>query len=197
MSYRIERLSENNFADYEKLTSCESGGGCYCAFWHQKITSMQEWDQRKQESPGLNRQTILDKVRTGYHVGVLVYRNQELVDWISVGTLPESYWTWKRVAQVGEEANLVAGITCITISPQLRSQKLQAEILLSLKEYGKSLGWKSIEGYPYEEKAYQTHGKAVAWPGKVEGFVKAGFEKVGPHWLNHPEWERSIYRISL
>lgn len=197
MSFRIERLSEKNFGDFEKLTSCESGGGCYCAFWHQKIGSMQEWDQRKQENPELNRQTILGKVRTGYHVGVLVYRGSELAAWISVGPLPEYYWTWKRVVKTGEEANLVAGITCITISPELRSQKLQSEILLSLREYGKSLGWKTIEGYPYEEKAYQTHGKAIAWPGKVEGFVNAGFEKVGPHWLNHPEWERSIYSARL
>lgn len=197
MSIRIERLSEKNFADFEKLTSCESGGGCYCAFWHQKIASMEEWDQRKQKNPQLNRQTILDKVRTGYHVGVLAYRDQELVAWISVGPLTEFYWAWKRVVKIGDEANVTAGITCITISPELRSQKLQSEILLSLKAYGKNQGWKTIEGYPFEEIAYKNHGKAVAWPGKVDGFVAGGFEKEGAHWLNHQDWPRSIYKVQL
>ncbi len=162
MSIRLDRLSEKNFSDYEKLTSCESGGGCYCAFWHQKISSMQEWDQRKQENPQLNRQTVLNKTRTGYHVGVLAYRDAQLIAWVSVGSLPESYWTWKRVAQIGEEANLVAAITCITITPELRSQKLQTQILQSLKDYGRSLGWKAIEGYPFDQKSYELHGKAVA-----------------------------------
>ncbi len=40
MSIQIEKLSEKNFTYFEKLTSCESGGECYCAFRHQKISSM-------------------------------------------------------------------------------------------------------------------------------------------------------------
>ena len=74
---RIEILSESNFTDFEQLTSKESGGGCYCSFWHQKITSMQEWDTRKKENPQLNRQIVLDKIKTGYHVGVLAYKGDE------------------------------------------------------------------------------------------------------------------------
>lgn len=197
MKFKIERVSEANFGDYEKLTSCESGGGCYCAFWHQKISSMEEWDTRKRENPQLNRQIVLDKVRTGYHVGVLVYQADALVAWVSVGPLPETYWTWKQVAKTGTDSNLVAGITCITIAPQFRSQKLQSEILISLKEYGRSLGWRAIEGYPFDELAYSKHGKAVSWPGKADGFTAAGFEFVGPHWLSHPDWPRSIYRAPL
>ncbi|MGZ3747539.1 MAG: hypothetical protein ACXWRE_09215 [Pseudobdellovibrionaceae bacterium] len=66
MNIRIEQLSEKNFADYEALTSCESGGGCYYSFWHQKISSMQERDHRKKENPQLNRQIVLDMVKTGF-----------------------------------------------------------------------------------------------------------------------------------
>ena len=79
MKVRIEKLTENNFSDFEALTSCESGGGCYCSFWHQKISSMQEWDQRKKETPQLNRQLVLDKIKTGFHVGALAYADGELL----------------------------------------------------------------------------------------------------------------------
>lgn len=197
MSIRIERLNEKNFSDYEKLTSCGTDGGCYCAFWHGKWNSVDEWKEREKTRPLENRDLIRQKMNFGFHVGALAYRGSELVAWISVGPITEYYWTWKRVAKVGEEANQIAGITCITISPELRSQKLQSEILVSLKAYGKNQGWKTIEGYPFEESAYKNHGKAVAWPGKVDGFIAAGFEKADSHWLNHPEWERSIYRAQL
>lgn len=132
MNFRIEKLTEQNFSYYEKLTSCESGGGCYCSFWHQKISSMQEWDTRKKENPELNRQIVLDKIRTGYHVGVLVYQEQELVAWISVGPLTDFYWSWRRVAQLGDAAKAIAGIMCFTIAPKFRKQGLQSKILEQL-----------------------------------------------------------------
>src|SRR5688500_6956427 len=104
MSIVLAKLTETNFADFEALTSCEGGGGCYCSFWHQRITSMDEWDARRKTNPALNRQVVLDRVLTGYHVGVLAYRDGELAAWVSVGTLPEFYWSWRRVAQLGEDS---------------------------------------------------------------------------------------------
>jgi hypothetical protein len=133
----------------------------------------------------------------GFHVGVLAYKDNELLGWISVGPLPEFYWTWKRVAAIGLEAAQIAGITCITITPEFRNQKLQGDILLELNKYGQQQGWKSIEGYPFEKSAFDKHGKSVSWPGKVDGFLTAGYKKMEPHWLNNPEWERSIYRVNL
>lgn len=159
--------------------------------------TVDEWKERERTRPLENRDLIRQKMNFGFHVGVLAYRDSQLVAWVSVGPLPEYYWTWKRVVKVGEEANLVAGITCIAIAPSLRSQKLQPELLLALSAYGKSQGWKAIEGYPFEESAYKNHGKAVAWPGKADGFSQAGYKKTEAHWLNHPEWERSIYRFDL
>ena len=197
MSIRIERLSEKNFSDYEKLTSCGVDGGCYCAFWHGKWKSVDEWKEREKTRPLENRDLIRQKMNLGFHVGVLVYQNDKLAAWISVGPLPEYYWNWKRVAQVGENANQVAAITCLTIAPELRSQKLQVPILQALSEYGKAQGWKAIEGYPFESSAYEKHGKSVAWPGKAAGYISAGYSRTGAHWLNHPDFERSIYQIEL
>lgn len=194
---RLEKLSESNFKDYEKLTSCESGGGCYCAFWHQKWSSMEAWDERKSKNPELNRQTILDKVRSQFHVGVLAYQGQELLAWISVGPLVDIYWCWKRTISVGEAAKTTAGITCLTVNPEKRGAGLQGKILLELIEYGKKAGWTAIEGYPFEKAAVERHSRKVVWPGIEKGFVEAGFNKAGPHWLNHPEWERSIYKVLL
>ncbi len=59
---------------------------------------------------------------------------------MSVGPLTEFYCAWKRAIKIGNDANVTAAITCITIAPKFRSQKLQSEILLSLRTYGKTQG---------------------------------------------------------
>jgi GNAT superfamily N-acetyltransferase len=197
MSIRIEKLTEKNFADYEKLTSCESGGGCYCSFWHQKWTSMEDYDRRKKEAPELNRQTVLEKVKSNFHVGVLAYKDKDLLAWISVGPLTDTYWFWKRAIHVGEAAKTTAGITCFTVAPAFRGKGLQAEILKELIDYGRAQAWTVIEAYPFEKSAIEKHGQAVLWPGLTKGYEQAGFKKVGPHWLNHPDWERSLFTYPL
>lgn len=197
MSFRIEKLSEQNFSDYETLTSCESGGGCYCSFWHQKISSMEVWDRRKKENPELNRQVVLDKVKAGFHVGVLVYQNEALAAWISVGPLTDFYWTWKRLAQRGEDSKHIGAIMCFTLAPKFRGKRLQSPILDALKEYGRAQGWKSIEAYPFNRDTVLKLKDAVLWPGVIQGYLDAGFELRGPHWLNSAEAERSLLEFVL
>lgn len=153
----ISSLTSDNFSDYESLTSCEGGGGCYCAFWHGKWTSMAEWDRHKTDFPLENRDLVRQKLRHGS----------------------------------------IAGITCITIAPQHRHKKLQAEILRALKEYGRSRGWTALEGYPFDEAAHERHGDAIAWPGSPSAFTDAGFTRIEPHWLDHPDYPRSIFRAEL
>lgn len=197
MSIRIERLNEKNFVDYEAITSCESGGGCYCSFWHQKWASMADWEKCKKETPEVNRQIVFEKMRSGFHVGVLAYENNNPIAWISVGPLTDFYWTLKRAMHVGESAKTIAGITCFTVSEKIRGQGLQAKILNALKEYGISQGWTEIEGYPFDASAVEKHKNNVVWPGTFKGFQDAGFTYHRPHWINGPGWERSIYKVTL
>ncbi len=193
----LERLAESNFADFEKLTCKQEDGGCYCAFWHQKWASIDDWKKRQKEAPGLNRETMLDRVRSNFHVGVLAYREGELVAWLSVAPLSEVHWAWRRVAQVGDAAKTVAGITCMVVAPSLRGQGQQAGLLRELLAYGRAQKWTAIEGYPFDASAVAKHKEHVSWPGLTKGYVEAGFERVGPHWLSQPEWERSIYSAKL
>lgn len=158
---------------------------------------MEEWKTRQKENPLLNRQTVLDKVQTGFHVGVLAYCDNELAAWISVGPLVDFYWTWKRVAELGAESKNTGGITCFTIAPKFRRKGLQSEILKSLMLYGKERSWKAIEAYPFDKSAIEKHQDHVIWPGITKGFTDAGFIRTGPHWLSNPDAERSIYRIEL
>src|SRR4051812_21581746 len=74
----LEPLSAANFTDYERLTERESNGktGCYCAFWHQKWSSMDEWQRRQKEEPLKNREVVRSRVDAGIHVGVLAYRER-------------------------------------------------------------------------------------------------------------------------
>ena len=98
---------------------------------------------------------------------------------------------------LGTEAKTVACITCITIATAARGQGLQGKLLRSLLEYGKAQGWTAIEGYPFDEEAVVRHKTDLHWPGLVRGFVEAGFEHAGSHWLSQTDCARSIYRKNI
>ena len=193
---RLERLTEKNFEDFSSFLNCQDSG-CYCSFWYQKWSSMEEWDQRKASSPELNKSCMLDKVRSKFHIGVLAYQGDQLVAWISVGPVPEFYWAWRRSGQLGDAAKLTACIPCITRKTSVRDHLPESVLLEALKEYGRAQGWTNIEGYPFDRSAIEQHGKAVTWPGFPEDFERAGFQRVDAHWLSSPAASRSIYRFDL
>lgn len=195
--YELHPLSPENFAHFEAITMKEGGWGCYCSFWHQKWGSYKDWEVQCKTDPAKNRETVLNKVRDGFHVGALVYEDGAPIGWISVAPLPEFYWTWKRVAAVEEDPAKIAGIVCITARPEYRGKGFQARALEALKPYARSRGWEWIEGYPFGRSMIEKHGAAVLWPGLEKSFERAGFAKVGDHWLGSAESERHIYRFKL
>jgi len=194
---RLEILSSKNFSDFERLTAHGKDGGCYCAFWHQKFSSVEEWHEREHTAPEKNRDCMRQRVDSNFHVGVLAYEGDRLLAWISVSPVAEVYWAWRRTAMLGPEAKTVACITCITIATAARGQGLQGKLLRSLLEYGKAQGWTAIEGYPFDEEAVVRHKTDLHWPGLVRGFVEAGFEHAGSHWLSQTDCARSIYRKNI
>lgn len=197
MSIEIRKLTVDNFSDYESLTSCQSEGGCYCSFWHQKWSSMADWEKCQLETPEINRSIVLEKVKSHFHVGALIYEDNELVAWISVGPIIDFYWTWRRVTQINELAKTTAGIVCFTIAKKYRNKGMQRRILDSLKIYGKNQGWTALEGYPFDQSAVIKHHDKVLWPGTTKGFVEAGFTRIDKHWLSQTNAERSIFEYKL
>ena len=193
----IKKLSQENFHDYESLTKCAGNGGCYCSFWHQKWNSMKDWETQQSEHPEWNRSIVLEKMRSGFHMGVLAYKEEKLVAWVSVGPLIDFHWTWRRIIQVGESAKSIAGITCFTVASEFRGQGMQVAVLEAMKDYGRSQKWLAIEGYPFDQSAVDRYGKEVVWPGLTSGFIAAGFVHLIDHWLSNPESERSVYRFDL
>lgn len=158
---------------------------------------MEDWEKCQKETPEKNRQIVFEKMRSGFHVGVLAYEENNLLAWISVGPLIDFYWTWKRSVHVGETAKAVAGITCFTVASDFRGKGYQSKILIALKAYGKAQGWTAIEGYPFDTSALEKQKEQAIWPGLIKGFVDAGFTRAGAHWLTGPGWERSIYTTNL
>jgi GNAT superfamily N-acetyltransferase len=194
----IEQFTDKNIADYERLTKLgDDGKLCYCSFWHAKWSSMADYDKVKAEQPERLKACVIDRMRSLFHVGVIAYTDSKPIAWISVGPLIDFYWTWKRVAHVGEIAKTTAGIMCFTIAPEFRGKKMQAPILGALKDYGKERGWTSIEAYPFSNEAIEKHGLSLAWPGVTAGYEKAGFKKLQDHWLTSPDAQRFIYKLDL
>jgi|GEM_PF-3546565 len=197
-SIKIVQFSDKNMADYERLTKLgDDGKLCYCSFWHGKWSSMAEYDKVKAEQPERLKACVVERMRSQFHVGVIVYLDDKACAWISVGPLIDFYWAWKRVAHLGEIARTTAGIMCFTVSPEFRGRKLQSRILNELKAYGVAKGWTSIEAYPFSNEAIEKHGEALKWPGLASGYEKAGFLKRQDHWLSSAEAQRYIYSVEI
>ena len=193
----IKKLNTDNFADFERLVSRECQEGCYCSFWHQKWDSAADWEKRKTKTPDYNRNLVLKRIRSCFHVGVLVYEAGRLLAWIAAGPGADFYWTFPRVVQLGDEAKTTACILCVIVENKSRRPGLHAELLQALKAYGKIAGWTPLEGYPFDLSAIRKHGVDFLRPGLTPAFEKAGFKCTGPHWLSDPQAERSIFRVAL
>lgn len=195
---RIEQFSDKNIADYERLTKLgDDGKLCYCSFWHAKWSSMAEYDQVKKDQPERLKACVIDRMRSQFHVGVIVYLGDKACAWISVGPVTDFYWAWKRVAHIGEIAKTTAGIMCFTIAPEFRGQRMQSRILSELKKYGAARGWTSIEAYPFSNEAIAKHGEALKWPGMISGYEHADFVRRQDHWLSSADAQRYIYALEL
>ena len=93
---------------------------------------MEDWLTQCKTAPEANRDCVSERMRSGFHVGVVVYEHTTnvAVGWISIAPITEFHWTWRRVAARGEAAKSVAGITCFTLDPKLRKTGLSKGILL-------------------------------------------------------------------
>ena len=158
---------------------------------------MADWEACQKNTPERNRQMVFEKMRSGFHVGALAFDGSTAVAWISVGPVTENFWTWKRVAALGERAADVAGITCLNIAEGHRGSGIQGKVIAALKEYGRQLAWKTIEAYPFDASAIKRHGDGVLWPGTTRAFEEAGFVRLGAHWLSQPEFERSMFGCDI
>ena len=193
----IRQLTESNSADYELLTKHgDDGKICYCSFWHQKWASMDEYHKVQKENPERLKACVMDRVKSNFHVGVIAYENEVPCAWVSVGPLIDFYWTWRRVAQVGETAKTVAGIMCFTAAPEFRGTGVQTRVLDALKNYGKQIGWSSIEAYPFANQIIEKHPN-LKWTGVSNSYEMAGFKLMGNHWLSCPDFERHLYKLDL
>ncbi|MEZ6188729.1 MAG: hypothetical protein R3F62_27470 [Planctomycetota bacterium] len=54
-----------------------------------------------------------------------------------------------------------------------------------------------VAAYPFSPEAIEAHGPALAWPGRIPGYERAGYARTGPHWLSSEQATRFIYRKAL
>lgn len=68
MAIEIQKLCDDNFHDYELVTTLDKDKPCYFSWWHIKPTSMQAYDEEKKVNPTKFRECVRTKMNTGFHV---------------------------------------------------------------------------------------------------------------------------------
>jgi len=184
-------LTEARFADLSALF--EEGGDpkwCWCMYFHTRGMS---WSN---STPAGNRAGLAELARQGPPPGLVCYRGERVVGWVSLGPR-ESYdrlTTAKLLAPVDDRP--VWSIVCFVVSRTARRAGVGHALLGAAVDYARNRGATTLEGYPVAEGRGRVPA-ASAFHGTQSMFEKAGFEVIEVRRWNAASPPRPIMRLEL
>lgn len=161
-------VTPERWSDLEALFG-ERGayGGCWCVWWR---ISRAEFSRNGNRG---NRAALKSLVDEGIVPGLLAYRGEEPVAWVSVGpredfTALERSRTLRRI-----DDRPVWSVVCFFMAKPYRGRGLMTPLLRAAVTYAKRHGARFVEGYPITPGAGLTG--YAGFTGIVSTFRKAGF----------------------
>jgi GNAT superfamily N-acetyltransferase len=139
-----------------------------------------------------NRRRLQRIVQRGAEPGLLAYRGDHAVGWVSVG--PRDHYPRVLRSPVHRPVDDVTGvwsIACFFIAPDARGQGVANVLLDAAIRFAQSHGARCIEAYPLD--AGETRRPtATLWRGLLSQFEKAGFEVIARRKPARPIVRRSL-----
>lgn len=179
-------LTPDRWTDFEALFG-ERGacGGCWCMWWH---LPRSRFEAQKGDA---NRRTMREMVFSGQTPGLLAYRGNQPVGWISVA--PREFFSGLSRSRVLKPVDTqpVWSVVCFFIPRPYRRQGLSVQLLKGAIAYVRQNGGQIVEGYPVAPRQGKAP-DAFVWTGLERSFQLAGFREVA---RNSPT--RPIYRYFI
>jgi GNAT superfamily N-acetyltransferase len=187
----IVPLTEERWGDVEALFGL--GGDsktCWCVYWRLRG---KDWSL---SSAGSNRRHFREIVERGPAPGLLAYRGETPVGWVSVG--PREDFARLEASRIRPRLDDVAvwSIVCFVVARTERRQGLMQRLLTAAVDYARDHGAPAVEAYPVDPGGARV-AAGTAYTGLLSTFEAAGFRTL--HEIDSPQAtvRRKIVRLDL
>lgn len=161
---RFRPVTASTLGDFEALFSARgSPSYCWCMAW--RATS----EELKHAKGPDRRQQIASRVKRRTPIGLLAYRDDEPVGWVSLA--PKS--TFRGLGGTEDQQD-VWSLTCLFIPRSLRGTGLGQQLIEGAIAYARKRKARLIEAYPVDPDS-----PSYRHMGFVPAFERAGFTAVG------------------
>jgi len=128
------------------------------------------WWRARTGDADLNRAAMYEVVASGRVVGLLAYRDERPVGWLSVGRRADfPLLSASRRYGGGQDAPGTWAITCFSVPSRERGTGVGSALLDSAIRWARDAGASWLEAYPNRKPDYM---------GKLESYLARGFEIV-------------------
>ena len=155
-----------------------SFGHCWCTWWRQTSA---EFTAGVQNSGAGNLSLMHSIVEAGSEPGLLAYRDDRPVGWVSVAPRPQ-YGRILRSRRIGPPEDEAAdervwSVVCFWIPRRERGKGVAVALLGAAVEHARERGARALEAYPVDT-AGGRHQAANLFTGTLAMFQRAGFHEV-------------------
>ena len=177
MKLKIHPLSAERWPDFEAVfrgKGCSIARGCWCMAYRR--SGSQPAPPKGVSRAESNRREMKALVDAGEVTGLIAYRGDEPVGWVSLGPR-ESYQKLQRspvMKPVDDEP--VWSIICFVVPAPHRGQGVAQALLAGAIDYARKRGVKLVEAYPVDKP--ERSNDDFMWFGAKSMYDHAGFDEV-------------------
>lgn len=160
-------------------------GGCWC------MTMRLDSRTYEADKGAGNRQRLRRRVAEPPPPGLLGYRGDEVVAWISLGPREEFARLRNSRVLAPVDDQPVWSVVCMVVRKDLRRRGLSRQLLEAAAAFARRHGARILEGYPQDPRKAAMP-DVFAWTGLASAFARAGFTEVLRRSPGRPIFRRAL-----
>lgn len=159
-------VAKDNRSEFEAFFSSRGAPHfCWCMVWRRTSA------EAKENDPAGRKRQMLRRIADGVPVGLIAYRDDEAVGWVSVA--PRD--TYRNLGgPVAESGDVIWSIVCFYVPRKLRGEGLVRKLIAAAVAHAKGEGATIVEAYPVPPDA-----PSYRFMGFIPVFAEAGFTDMG------------------
>ena len=177
MKLTVRPLTPERWADWEAVfgaPGCSVARGCACMYY--RVSGSPPAAPKGVTRAEANRRSFKALVDGGAFTGLIGYRGDEPVGWISVAPREQYAKLQRSPVMKPVDAEPVWSIVCFVVPSVHRGQGVARALLDAAVAYGRRHGWRLLEAYPVDKPGPRSDDSM--WFGARSMFDAAGFEEV-------------------
>jgi ribosomal protein S18 acetylase RimI-like enzyme len=190
MRLTVAPLTPDRWPDLEAIFNargCSVARGCWCMAY--RISGAREPPPGKTRAQA-NRAGLKSLVKTGDPPGLIGYRGEVPVGWVSIGPREEYAKLRRSPVMKAVDEQPVWSIICFVVPTEYRGQGVARALLEGALAYARKQGATLVEAYPVDKPGRSND--EDLWFGAKSMYDKAGFKEVARRKPRRP-----VVRIAL